>query len=485
MGSDPSRVASHRVRDAWIVTATALAVRLVFVAWAGTRFPPVEDGHYYDLLARRLAAGAGYTWLWPDGAVTYAAHYPIGYPALIAIAYAAFGASSGVAMVVNALLGAAGAYAAYRLADVDQAGGWRPAAAGLAVALHPALVPYTAAVMTEGVTAAAWMIAAAWCAVARERSGSRRCIVAVGLVLGISTLVRPQSLILAPVFGALAVGSRAAPKPRLLAAAAVTAIALACVAPWTARNCVRMHRCALVSVNGGWNLLIGAQTETGGWAPVVVPSECATVWDEAGKDRCFERAATASIRANPGAWLARIPAKVAVTLDYVGAAPWYLHASNAAAFGEQSKETLGALETIFSRALLLVALVGAARFPGKRSLARKLVALFGAAGALTLHAWVGYAALVGIAALLGRRALAAAPVAMSSTAAVIVATAMVHATFFGAGRYGLVALPFVAVLAFAVFPRRGTSPGFHDESRTRATTSAGRRLTPTTTEGMV
>jgi hypothetical protein len=38
---------------------------------------------------------------------------------------------------------------------------------------------------------------------------------------------------------------------------------------------------------------------------------------------------------------------------------------------------------------------------------------------------------------------------MSSTAAVIFFTALVHATFFGAGRYGLVALPFVAVLAFA------------------------------------
>ena len=48
-------------------------------------FPRSEDGHYYDVLARRLAAGQGYTWLWPDGAVTYAAHYPVGYPAMLAL----------------------------------------------------------------------------------------------------------------------------------------------------------------------------------------------------------------------------------------------------------------------------------------------------------------------------------------------------------------------------------------------------------------
>ena len=445
---DSPRVELHRGRDAWSVAALALAVRLAFVAWARTRFPPVEDGHYYDVLARRLASGAGYTWLWPDGAVTYAAHYPVGYPALLALAYRAFGASTGVAMVFNALVGAAGAYAAYRLADVGRTERWRPAAAGLAVALHPALVPYTAAFMTEGVTAAIWLVAAAMCAIARERGGSPRWIAAVGLALGMATLVRPQSLLLAPVFGALALGSDAALKSRLLAASAVTAIALACVAPWTARNCVRMHRCALVSVNGGWNLLIGTQTRTGGWEPVVVPPECATVWDEAGKDRCFERSAGEAIRAKPAEWLARAPSKVAATFDYVGAAPWYLHASNAAEFGERAKETLGALETIFSRVLLLIALVTAGRLAGSRLLVRKIVALLGAAGALTLHAWVGYAALVAIVALLGRRALTAAPVALSSTAAVILATAAVHATFFGAGRYGLVAIPFVAVLAF-------------------------------------
>jgi 4-amino-4-deoxy-L-arabinose transferase-like glycosyltransferase len=453
--------------DVLVVFVVALAARLAIVAWAHARFGAVEDGHYYDVLARRVAAGAGYTWLWPDGAVTFAAHYPVGYPAMLALAYAAFGASAGVAMGVNALVGAAAAPAAYAL--VDAAGGkrWRPLAAGLVVALHPALVPYTAAVMTEGVTAALLVVVAALADRASRSPRARRWLVAAGLVMGIATLVRPQSLLLAPVLGALAVRGRTA---RLGWAAGMTAIALACCLPWTARNCARMHRCALVSVNGGWNLLIGAQTENGAWEPMRVPEECATVWDEARKDGCFERAAWRTIRASPGAWFARAPAKLAATFDYFGAAPWYLHASDAADFGDDAKLRLGVVETVACRLLLLGALFAVGWMRGPREVARKVVASVGAAATVMppwwlghlpvlfapLHGWLGYVAVAACAALLGPRAVARSPLVLGWGAAAIAATALVHSVFFGAGRYGLVVAPIVAAIAF--LPTRAVPP---------------------------
>src|SRR3984957_8650830 len=120
----------RRCCDAWFAFAVALTARLVVVLWAHATFPAAEDGHYYDTLARRLAEGHGYTWLWPDGAVTYAAHYPVGYPALVALAYSAFGASAGIAMTLNAVLGAAAAYGAHRLIDGEGVPRWRPFAAG-------------------------------------------------------------------------------------------------------------------------------------------------------------------------------------------------------------------------------------------------------------------------------------------------------------------------------------------------------------------
>jgi hypothetical protein len=450
----PGPLPGNRRRDALLAFAVALAARLAVVVWGWTRFPAVEDGHYYDVLARRLAAGQGYTWLWPDGAVTYAAHYPVGYPAMLAPAYVVFGASAGVAMTLNAVIGAAAAYGAHRIVDGAGVPRWRPLAAGLVVALHPALLPYTAAVMTEGVTAAWLVVCAAIAAHARRAPRPWPWVALLGLAMAVATLVRPQSLLLAPVLGALAVPAGVPVTKRGLRAAAVTLCALACVAPWSLRNCVHMHRCALVSVNGGWNLLIGAHTDSGGWEPMNAPPECAGVWDEAGKDACFERAARRDIAAAPLAWLARAPAKVAMTLDYFGAAPWYLHASDAPAFDDADKVRLATVETVTCRLLLLAALVAAGRLAGPRSLARKLVALAGASAAVTLHAWIAYLALAVAIGLLGGRALARAPLGVPAAAAVIVATALVHAAFFGAGRYGLVVAPFVAALAFAHGERR-------------------------------
>jgi 4-amino-4-deoxy-L-arabinose transferase-like glycosyltransferase len=436
-----------RGRDAWIVFSIALVVRALVVAWARGRFPATGDGYYYDVLAHRLASGAGYTWSWPDGTVTYAAHYPVGFPALMAVGYVLFGPSDAVAMGLAALLGAAAAYAVHRLVDCDSEARWRPMAAGLAVALHPALVPYTAALMTEGLTAALLVLATALAGRGRRASGLIPAL-GTGVVMAIATLVRPQSLVLAPVLGALSVRGNATLVPRVKRAIAVTVVALACIAPWTARNCVRMKRCALVSLNGGWNLLIGATTGNGGWQPISVPPACAAVWDEAEKDECFERAALHVIAQNPGAWLERAPSKVAMTLDYFGAAPWYLNASNDVAFGLRSKTVLASVETLVSRLLLLGALGACAGFVGPRTSARRVTALIGALAALTLPAWIGYLAIVVCVALLGWRAIARMPLVVPACAAVIVATLLVHSVFFGSGRYGLVVTPFVAALAF-------------------------------------
>jgi hypothetical protein len=209
-----------------------------------------------------------------------------------------------------------------------------------------------------------------------------------------------------------------------------------------------MHRCAMVSVNGGWNLLIGATTVTGSWHPLAPPAECAAVWDEAAKDRCFERAARRSIAVAPAAWFARVPDKLASTFDYIGAAPWYLHASNPEAFDDEAKWKLGAAETVTCRLLLVGALVACARIAGARPRLRAPLAALGAVAALTTHGWIGYVALFVCIALAGWRAIAEAPLAVASTAAVVVATTAVHAAFFGAGRYGLAVVPFVTALAF-------------------------------------
>lgn len=454
-------------RDAWrgalVVAGAGLLVRLAVVAWSADAFPPSADGSYYDALATRIAGGHGYTWRWPDGVVTYAAHYPVGYPALLALGYAIFGASPAVAMTLNAIVGTGAGVAAWSL--VARASSPRMAlAAGLAVALHPALVPYTAAVMTEGVTTSLLVIAGALAARAQAAERRGRWLALTGVVMGLATLVRPQSLALAPVLGWLAVRPMSGEAPsgwrdRLrggaVGVALVTGAALLVCAPWTARNCHRMERCALVSVNGGWNLAIGAQTESGGWHELVVADACKTVFHEAAKDTCFGREAMKAIARRPGAWLARAPAKVRMTFDYFGAAPWYLHAANPERFSERAKVVLGAIETLAARLMLAAALVAVARRGGAPAAPRirAVVVGVGLVACLLVPGAIAYVALAAAIVLLGWRALDRAPLVVPLTAAVILATALTHAVFFGAGRYGLVVVPFVTALAFV--PREG------------------------------
>ncbi len=440
-------------RDALVVTLVALVARFVVVAWAAGHIPPTADGEYYHRLAIRLATGQGYTWLWPDGVVTAAAHYPVGYPALIGAAYAVFGTKPVVAMLVNMLIGTAGAWAVHDL--LRRATSRRLAlAGGLAFALHPALVPYTAALMTEGVTAALLVIAAAFAERAHHTEGRRPAftwLVACGLLMGVATLVRPQSLVLAPVLGWLA--TRSSLRASVGGAVVATALALAVCAPWTVRNCRRMEQCALVSVNGGWNLAIGTQTTGGGWQEMVVPDACREVFAEAAKDACFGREAKKVIVADPLGWLSRAPAKLRVTFDYFGAAPWYLHVANPDRFSYRAKVALGVLETLASRLLLVGALVSVRKLDGPRRLLREAATGFGLLACFMTAGATGYLACALALLLLGPRELSRLPRIVPVTAAVLVATAVLHVVFFGAGRYGLVVVPFVTALAF-VRPER-------------------------------
>ena len=456
--------------DSLGIAGVALALRVVVALLAAGRFPPAADGVYYERIAERIGHGLGYTWLWPDGVVTYAAHYPVGYPALVGAAYAAVGFHLVVAMWVNAIFGAIGALAAHRLAL--GATSRAPAAlGGFFVALHPSLVAYTPALMTEGVTAALVIAAVAMAARARDR-GTLRSALALGLVVGVATLVRPQTIVLAPLLAALAAGAldvRAGPRDVLkrimLVAGAATLGALLVCAPWTARNCVRMKQCALVSVNGGWNLLIGADpASTGSWSPVKVPDACREVFDEAKKDTCFGEQARLYIAHHPGTWLSLVPAKLAATFDHAAIALSYLHASNPRSLPDGATRRLAIVETAYERLLVLLVLVGAARGLLVRGRAQQVLGgclVVGLAASLFLvrNAWPATVLLPAVL-LLVARVRTKSWFLLAATALVIAVTAVTHAVFFGAARYGMVVFPLIATVAPLAFDRRAPTTSY-------------------------
>ena len=287
---------------------------------------------------------------WPDGAVTYAAHYPVGYPAILSLAYRVYGESVGVAMGVNAFIGAAAAAAAHRLALRELPPGFA-AGAAFAIALHPALLLYVPALMTESVAASLAIIALACAPHARDTKQLQYArIAAMGLFFGVATLVRPQMIALAPLLAFVVTR-------RLTHAGVVLAAALLTCAPWTARNCVRMEPLRARQRERRvepphWCSHRQRLVDAGRHA-----AECREVWDEAGKDACFERAARREIIHSPGAWLARIPRKLAVTFDVFAAGPYYLHRSNPRAFDVDATVIAGGIETFASRLLLALSFV--------------------------------------------------------------------------------------------------------------------------------
>jgi 4-amino-4-deoxy-L-arabinose transferase-like glycosyltransferase len=433
------------------------------ILWGASRFPPAADGQFYHVVATRIAQGFGYTWLWPDGAVTYAAHYPVGYPALLGGLYALFGPNPVLAMIVNGFAGAVTTLAVHRMA---LRGGSRGAAvtAGIVAALIPTFVFYTPAMMTELVSASLLIgsVALSWVN-ARSRVTRWTLLVVIGVLMGLSTLVRPQQIVWAPLLGGwltyqgLRVGVTQSRRLLTILCGGIltTAIAIGVCLPWTLRNCDKMERCVFVSANGGWNLFIGtSKLGHGAWTSIDsigVPTECRFVFKEAEKDHCFGEAAKRLIRRNPLKWLSLVPLKLTKTFDDVGAPGYYLNASNSAAFDDRGKWFLGASEVLFQRLLLIFIAVTLGTLQGPRRGFRRILAALAIVLSCVPYAWVAILALSCASLALGRRLLNE-PALFFLTAAWLL-TATVHAVFFGGARYAMVVMPLVIVSASRLFER--------------------------------
>lgn len=317
----------------WAVTADIATIALIArVALAlHAHAEPVWDGFYYDLGARRIAEGLGYS---EDLVIAAAdgtervvwhawAHYPVGYSGFLALFYKVFGAGFGVAPIANALTGAALAAVVHRLTLRAFESDRRALVAGLIAALHPGLVLYSGALMTEPL-AAFLMVLAVLLALDRRWVA----LAGSGVALGLATLVRPNAILLAPFLGVLLLRRNRALTLAVASAGAraiaIGAIALATVAPWTLRNCRVMDACALVSTNAGWNLVIGsAPGATGkfeflvGHTPEGGPT-CAE-GGQVAQDRCWFRYGVQTIKSDLRRWVSLIPAKLHYTLD----AEWF------------------------------------------------------------------------------------------------------------------------------------------------------------------
>ncbi|WP_437928269.1 glycosyltransferase family 39 protein [Sorangium sp. So ce291] len=455
-----------------IAFVLALLPRLyVAIAWARE---PVWDGHYYDFGARRIAAGLGYS----DDLIVGGqpvwhpwCHYPVGYSGFLGLVYRLFGAGPHVATVANAVTGALLVVVVHRLARYATTPA-RARAAALLAALSPGLIVYAALLMTEPL-AALGLVTAPWL-LARDAARGRviRGAVLAGAALGLTALVRPQSLLCAPALALLAWrgpgGASAAWRRGALAAALSAATALAVVAPWTIRNCRVMDGCALVSTNGGWNLAIGAfPRATGRFETLRAGDGCPIARGQVAQDRCWMAEGLKWIKDDPVRWLALIPRKLSFTFDHESFPIGYLGEANPAAWPEERRAAGRRVLTTSHLGLLSVAALGVVALPRLRpwrALAAQLLALAAVLGLVAWgvlgdeHAFWPLAVAIPVIAALPLPGRPANGGVVGYLAFAVASVALTHAVFFGEDRYHMVVTPALCVLAACALRRGEPAP---------------------------
>lgn len=462
----------------------ALLPRLyVAIAWARE---PVWDGHYYDFGAKRIAAGLGYS----DEVILAGqkvwhpwCHYPVGYSAFLGLIYRVFGQGPHVATIANAITGALLCAAVHRLARHAMSPS-RARVAAVLTAFSPGLIVYSALLMTEPL-AALGIVTAAWLFVRDPRLA--RGALASGVAMGLTALVRPQSLLCVPALALLS-GGRGPWKTRLVAALKPTAVALAAtlvvVAPWSLRNCRVMDGCALVSTNAGWNLAIGAfPRATGRFETLRASDGCAAVTGQVQQDRCWMDAGMRWIRERPRRWLGLMPDKLSFTFDHESFPMGYLGEANPAAWPEARKAAGRDMLSAIHRALLGLAALGVVAWPLRRGarLHERLVqgALLLAA---VLLAWRGLsldthpawplAVFIPLVAALPLPGRPRNDGVVGYLAFAILSVVVTHAVFFGEDRYHMVITPALCLLAARALGGSPTPPSRGPAGRARASRSA-------------
>jgi 4-amino-4-deoxy-L-arabinose transferase-like glycosyltransferase len=362
---------------------------------------------------------------------------------------------------VNALIGTLTVVVVHRLArrylDPTRA----RVAAGLA-ALHPGLIVYSAVVMTEPL--AGLLVLVAGLAFARYWPRTT-AVLLVGVVLGFATLVRPSMLLAAPLLLLMTDKASWASAARV---ASITVLAVFLVLPWSIRNCARMDGCAFVSTNGGWNLAIGALTQSGRFESLDGKG-CPVVKGQVEQDRCWATVGRRAILESPGHWLGLMPKKLGHTYDHESFAIEYLREADPGAWPEPRRVAGRELLSFFHRLLLIAAALGTLARPNFRELfefarskfekapSRETIARTLAIVVLALivlyafadirHPFYLLAVLIPIVPLLPLPGRLIHGSVGRYLLALVALTSFTHAIFFGDDRYHLVVSPVLCILA--------------------------------------
>ena len=286
---------------------------------------PTSDADWYFTRAVLLARGEGY--LSSEGLPT--AYWPVGWPMMMSLAMRALGENVLAVGLINLV---AAALSAWLLLDLGRrifGGELAGRIALLLYAIYPNAIGYVPLALTE-VFYTALLLAICWLLVARQGWAAG---IAAGLLLGLASLVKAQTLVVLPLILGIGLLRQSADwrdllrrLPRTLGLfAAILAVAAAAIAPWSLRNQRELGQLVAVSTNGGITLLTGNNpTAIGSYseADPLVQTLYARKLPELERDAEAKRLGMAWIAANPARFAALMPQKAFRLWGADGEAQW-------------------------------------------------------------------------------------------------------------------------------------------------------------------
>ena len=300
-----------------VLFALFLVPRAVIIACAVT---PSSDADWYYGHGAMLAHGLGYL----NGRGMPTAFWPVGWPWLLSLGFRVLGVSIWTVGAINWLASALTAWLTLdlgrrltgsELGGSELGGSELAGRIGLlALAVYPNSILYVPLALTE-VTYTALLMAGIWLMVARRGWAATG---AAGLIFGIATLVKAQTLVIVPailLIMLLREGQVWRRMPHVAARGMVVLLAAALViGPWTLRNHRELGAWVTVSTNGGITLLTGNNDSArGGYTPddpLVHRLDPLKDTDEVAYDAQARRLGTNWIKANPARFAALAPLKV-------------------------------------------------------------------------------------------------------------------------------------------------------------------------------
>lgn len=272
---------SRDMRWLTAITLLALVLRVVWVIYAARGPKELHDPTFYLIYAGQIALGHGYHL--PNGDPT--AYYPIGYPAALGAVLALVlhtpipDNTVKAAAFFNVFVGVLTIPLAYHVAR-RLFGSTVGLLSAFWLAVFPNLIYHTGALLSETLFNFLVMAALAvlfWVPWPRGRLEPRRLLV-FGVVLGLSALVRPISLLFLPLLVLAWLFAGAGWRRTAAQTGIVLVAAAAVIAPWTARNIRVMHSPILISANLGDDLCMGHYP--GARGAFALPDYCFAGYDQ-------------------------------------------------------------------------------------------------------------------------------------------------------------------------------------------------------------